>query len=158
MLAGIGRLGGLDWTLELEVESACLSHAPRPPMKTHESPRTKLASLVAAALAVVAAAQSGGERAETGTQSARAAPPTKVKVAVARKMNVPIIGRPNGTTKALSDVTIRARVKGFLDEKHFDEGTNVKKDQLLLVIEEQPFKVRVDQAKAALDQAEAGLK
>ena len=55
-------------------------------------------------------------------------------------------------------VELRARVKGFLNEKHFDEGSNVKKDQLLLVIDEQPFKVRVDQAKAALDQAEAALK
>ena len=127
-------------------------------MRTHKSLRTKLASLVAAALAVVAAAQSGCERAQTGTQAPRAAPPAKVRVVVARKMNVPIIGRPNGTTKALSDVTIRARVKGFLKEKHFDEGSNVKKDQLLLVIDEQPFKVRVDQAKAVLDEAEAALK
>ena len=37
---------------------------------------------------------------------------------------------------ASNDVTIRARVKGFLKEKHFDEGSNVKKDQLLLVIDE----------------------
>jgi RND family efflux transporter MFP subunit len=81
-----------------------------------------------------------------------------VRVVVTRKMNVPIIGRPNGTTRALSDVTIRARVKGFLKEKHFEEGSNVRKDQLLLVIDEEPFKVRVDQAKAVLDEADAGLR
>ena len=73
-------------------------------------------------------------------------------------MNVPIIGHPNGTTRALSEVTIRARVKGFLKEKHFDEGSNVKKDQLLLVIDEEPFKVKVAQAKAVLEEAEAALK
>jgi RND family efflux transporter MFP subunit len=73
-------------------------------------------------------------------------------------MDIPIIGNPNGTTGALSDVTIRARVKGFLREKHFEEGSNVKKDELLLVIEEEPFKVKVDQAKALLDEAEAKLR
>src|SRR5262245_13637881 len=119
---------------------------------------TRFTLIAASALAVVSAAQLGCERARTSTETAREAPPTKVKVVVAGKMNVPIIGRPNGTTRALSDVTIRARVKGFLKEKHFEEGSNVKKDQLLLVIDEQPFKVNVDQAKAALDQAEAGLK
>ena len=45
-----------------------------------------------------------------------------VTVVRAGKMNVPIIGQPNGTTRALNDVTIRARVKGFLKEKHFNEG------------------------------------
>ena len=96
-----------------------------------------------------------GRQTETTTKAQ--APPTKVGVVVARRQNVPIIGRPNGTTRALNDVTIRARVKGFLSEKHFQEGSNVKKGQLLLVIEEQPFKVRVAQAQAVLDEAEATL-
>jgi RND family efflux transporter MFP subunit len=116
--------------------------------------------LAATALALVSSSQTGCERARTspGAQASHEAPPTKVKVVVSRKMNVPIIGRPNGTTRALSDVTIRARVKGFLKEKEFDEGSNVKKDKLLLVIDEEPFKVKVDQAKAILDEALAGLK
>src|SRR5208337_1990988 len=76
----------------------------------------------------------------------------------ARKMDVPIIRFPNGTTRALNQVTIRARVKGFLKEVHFTEGSNVKKDQLLLVIEEEPFKVKVAQAKAVLEEADAALK
>lgn len=85
-------------------------------------------------------------------------PPTKVGVVVARRQNVPIVGHPTGTTRALNEVTIRARVKGFLTEKHFDEGSNVKKGQLLLVIDEQPFRVKVAQAQAVLDEAEATLK
>ena len=76
----------------------------------------------------------------------------------ARKMNVPIIGQPSGTTRALNEVTIRARVKGFLKEKHFVEGSTVKKGELLLVIDEEPFKVKVAQAKAVLEEAEAALK
>ena len=72
-------------------------------------------------------------------------------------MNVPIIGHPTGTTRALNEVTIRARVKGFLKEKQFVEGSAVKKGDLLLVIDEAPFKVKVAQAKAALEEAEAAL-
>ncbi|HMF36509.1 MAG TPA: efflux RND transporter periplasmic adaptor subunit, partial [Isosphaeraceae bacterium] len=60
--------------------------------------------------------------------------------------------------RALNQVTIRARVKGFLKEVHFTEGSNVKKGDLLLVIEEEPFKVKVAQAKAVLEEAEAALK
>ncbi len=94
---------------------------------------------------------------ETATAT-KALPPTKVGVVVTRRQNVPIIGHPDGHTRALNDVTIRARVKGFLSEKHFEEGSNVKKGQLLLVIDEQPFKVKAAQAQAVLDEAEATLK
>ena len=73
-------------------------------------------------------------------------------------MNVPIIGHPSGTTRALNEVTIRARVKGFLKEKNFVEGSTVKKGDLLLVIDEEPFKVKVAQAKAVLEEAEAALR
>jgi membrane fusion protein (multidrug efflux system) len=73
-------------------------------------------------------------------------------------MTLPIVVKPVGTTRALQDVTIRARVKGFLKEKHFEDGGTVKKGQLLLVIDEVPFKLQVDQAEAQLAAAEAALK
>jgi RND family efflux transporter MFP subunit len=73
-------------------------------------------------------------------------------------MDVPIMKPTNGTTRALNEVTIRARVKGFLREKHFEEGSKVKKDQLLLVIDEEPFQVKVAEAKAVLEEANAALK
>jgi len=72
-------------------------------------------------------------------------------------MTVPIVVNPIGTTRALEDVTIRARVRGFLVEKHFAYGTNVKKGDLLLVIEEEPFKVELKHAKAQLDAEKAAL-
>ncbi len=50
-----------------------------------------------------------------------------------------------------------ARVKGFLKEVHFSEGSNVKAGDLLLVIEEDPFQVKVEQAKAVLEEARAEL-
>jgi RND family efflux transporter MFP subunit len=92
-----------------------------------------------------------------GKQAEPARRPPTVTVVLARKMDVPIIAQPNATTRALRDVTIRARVKGFLKEKHFSEGSNVKKDDLMLVIDEEPFKVKVAQAQALLEAAQADL-
>ena len=55
-----------------------------------------------------------------------APPPPTVGVVESRRMTVPIQVSPNGTTRALEDVTIRARVRGFLTERHFAEGAMVK--------------------------------
>ena len=49
-------------------------------------------------------------------------PPPTVGVVESRRMTVPIMVTPNGTTRALEDVTIRARVRGFLTERHFRGG------------------------------------
>ena len=51
-----------------------------------------------------------------------------------------------GTTQAVESVDIRARVKGFLEERQFKEGSDVKKDQLLLTIDEEPFRVQLELA------------
>jgi membrane fusion protein, multidrug efflux system len=83
-------------------------------------------------------------------------PPLPVVIVVkAQRVNVPIVVSTNGVTRSLNEVTIRARVKGFLKERHFEEGSNVKAGQLLLVIDEAPFKVALDQARASLAKAQA---
>jgi membrane fusion protein (multidrug efflux system) len=81
----------------------------------------------------------------------------QVTVVIARKETVPNVVRPIGTTRALNDVTIRARVKGFLEEKHFEDGKNVKKGDLLLVIEQRPYEVVLEHATAQLATARASL-
>jgi RND family efflux transporter MFP subunit len=68
------------------------------------------------------------------------------------------MAEPIGTTRALQEVSIRARVRGFLKEMHFKEGGDVKAGQLLFVIDEEPFKAKLAEAQAALEQAEASLK
>ncbi|WP_435017199.1 efflux RND transporter periplasmic adaptor subunit [Tundrisphaera sp. TA3] len=87
-----------------------------------------------------------------------APPPPTVGVVESRRMDVPIEVVPNGTTRALEDVTIRARVRGFLTERHFTEGAMVKKGDLLLVIDEEPYQVALQAAQAKLAEAEASLK
>jgi len=49
-------------------------------------------------------------------------------------------------------------VKGFLRQKLFKDGAEVKAGQLLFVIDEEQFQVRVEQAKAKHAEAEASLK
>jgi membrane fusion protein (multidrug efflux system) len=93
------------------------------------------------------------------TADSRGGPPlVPVTLTESRRMTIPMIVNPIATARALQDVTIRARVKGFLTEKHFDEGGMVKKDQLLLVIDEKPFKIALEQAEAQLAASEAVLR
>lgn len=63
----------------------------------------------------------------------------------------------SGMTQPMETVEIRARVKGFLKERHFDEGGIVKQGQLLLVIDEESFQIQLDAARARLTEAEAAL-
>src|SRR5437763_4004597 len=107
------------------------------------------------AISLVTAATSGCSR-KVG--AARTPPPPVVSVVEARRMTVPVMAEPIGTTRALQEVSVRARVRGFLKEIHFEEGGDVKKGQLLFVIDEEPFKAKLADAQAVLEQAEAALK
>ena len=88
------------------------------------------------------------------------APPPPPTVTVAKPVRRPATSYLEypGTTKSIAAVDIRARVKGFLKELHFQEGLDVKSGQLLAVIDETSFKVAVDVAQAKLDEARATLK
>jgi membrane fusion protein, multidrug efflux system len=111
-----------------------------------------LACVWVSAMALLAVAGcTTGEKTQEGTNH------PQVTVVVARRETVPNVVRPIGTTRALNDVTIRARVKGFLEEKHFEDGKNVKKGDLLLVIEQRPYEVVLEHATAQLASARAAL-
>lgn len=73
----------------------------------------------------------------------------------AKDVNIPldIIGETIGST----DVTIRARVDGFLDGMHFKEGTFVDKGALLYTIDPQPLQAKLAQAQAMLAQSRTSL-
>lgn len=88
----------------------------------------------------------------------QAPPPPDVTVSPPIKRSITNYLEYTGTTKALETVDLRARVKGFLKERHFEEGNIVKEGQLLLVIDEEPFQVALGMAKARLAESEAALK
>ena len=64
-----------------------------------------------------------------------------------------------GRTRAVESVQVQARVKGYLQSMHYTPGTDVKKGDLLFVIDPEPFEVEVAAKKAELSsrKAEADL-
>lgn len=60
-----------------------------------------------------------------------------------------------GRFEAEERVEIRARVSGYLDEIHFEDGDMVEKGQRLFVIDQRPFQLAVERAQAALEAAKA---
>lgn len=70
---------------------------------------------------------------------------------------VPLYIEQVGQTRGSIDIPIRARVDGFLQEMHFLEGRPVTKDQLLYVIDPQPFEARLVEAEGRLAQSETSL-
>lgn len=77
-------------------------------------------------------------------------PPPAIQVYVTTATDVPIFREFVGETLGDTNVEITARVKGFLEGRHFVEGSRVKKGQLLYTIESQPFEEKVAQAQSVL--------
>ncbi|MFK5981824.1 MAG: efflux RND transporter periplasmic adaptor subunit, partial [Flavobacteriaceae bacterium] len=91
-------------------------------------------------------------------------PPQKIEVYEIVPETVPIHREFVGQLYGEKDIPIRARVEGYLEEIHFNEGTRVSKGDLLYVIDADPFKEdvvskqsMVAQAKTILVQTESDL-
>lgn len=59
-----------------------------------------------------------------------------------------------GRLEAVDMVEVRARVSGYLESVHFTEGAEVKKGDLLFVIDPRPYQAELDRAEAELRQAQ----
>ena len=70
-------------------------------------------------------------------------PPPDVSVIETVDQDVPLYMEFVGQTFGLKDIAIRARVEGFLEGLHFQEGGEVKKGDLLYTLESQPFEEKV---------------
>jgi len=62
-----------------------------------------------------------------------------------------------GRNAAFEAVTVTPQVSGRIVERHFQDGENLRRGQLLFVIDPRPYKAQVDSAQAALAQAKAAL-
>lgn len=60
-----------------------------------------------------------------------------------------------GRVEAIKDAQIRARVSGIVEEINFDQGADVKQDQLLFTIDPAPYQAARNQAAAQLKNAQA---
>src|SRR5205823_6373983 len=68
--------------------------------------------------------------------------------------DVPLYLDEIGTCAAYETVQVQAQVSGVIMARHFQDGSDVKKGDLLFTIDPRPFQAALDQAKAqaALDQ------
>ncbi len=88
---------------------------------------------------------------------APAGPPPAVVVAEVLQKTVPIYFEFVARTDAVATVEIRARVEAYLLEQHFQEGTLVKKDQVLFSLDRRQYEAQFRQARGQLSKAKADL-
>ena len=76
-------------------------------------------------------------------KAAQAPPPPDIPVVVTKAQDVPLFMEFVGQIHGLKDIAIRARVEGFLEGIHFEEGSRVEQGKLLYTLESQPFEEAV---------------
>ena len=102
--------------------------------------------LAAALLLIIAACKE---------KEAPPASPVEVKAAPVLHRDVPIYVEAIGQTRGNTETEIRARVEGFIEKVHFQEGSMVKKGQLLYTLDPRPLQESLAHAKASLAEAQA---
>ena len=90
---------------------------------------------------------------EETTQSA----PPDIQVYQTVEQEVPIYMEFVGQVYGFKDIAIRARVEGFLEGIHFDEGSRIKKGTLLYTLESQPFEAAVAEKMSMVAEAKTAL-
>lgn len=85
-------------------------------------------------------------------------PPPAVGVSVALGKEVTDFSDFTGRTAAVESVQLRARVWGHLEKINFVEGIDVKRGDLLFVIDQRPYLAAMERADADVGQSEARYK
>jgi RND family efflux transporter MFP subunit len=90
---------------------------------------------------------------------AQGGPPQAPPVTVAKPVVKDIIERDDfiGRFEAVDQVDVRARVSGYLDKVHFQDGTLVKAGDLLFTIDPRPYQNALEQAQATVTSSEVRL-
>jgi len=82
-------------------------------------------------------------------------PNTALPVAVleVNPTTVAITGEAVGQTEGAKEVEVRPRIGGILLKRKYNEGSAIKAGQSLFLIDPEPYKIALSQAKAQLDQS-----
>jgi len=96
-----------------------------------------------------------------GKKSTEAAGPPQfaplVTVARATVHDVPVYLEEIGRSGAFESVTVTPQISGRITERHFQDGAELKKGQLLFTIDPRPYQAQLDSAQAQLAQSKAAL-
>jgi RND family efflux transporter MFP subunit len=121
-------------------------------------PRSWLALLAVVAAAAGCSGQpTASASAAAATEKPTAASPRAVKVFQAVEQRVPRTVTSTGALAADDTVVLGVKVPGRLVEQAVDLGTRVRRGQVVARIDATDYKLRVEQAEAALQQARARL-
>lgn len=101
---------------------------------------------------VLIGAGCGGDGSDPGAQAAPA-----VTVSPVAERRLADERERVGQIRAIQEVTLRARVSGFLEERRFTEGADVAQGDVLFVIEQAPYQAKLLQAEAELARAKSEL-
>ena len=91
-------------------------------------------------------------------KEAPARPPRPVEFAKVIQQDVPLYLNSIGTTTAVATVNVQPQVTGQIISREFEDGADVKKDDLLFRIDPRPYEAVLASAKADLVLAQANLK
>lgn len=98
--------------------------------------------------------QAGAQAGAAGTGAARA---TEVGVLTVERSSVPLTSELKGRTVASGTAEVRPQVGGVIKQRLFEEGSEVKKGQLLYQIDPKLYEAAFNQARANLRSAESTL-
>lgn len=113
-------------------------------------------SATLALIPILALSGAGCARNEAA-QPPAAPPPPQVTVAQAISKPVTDFDEFTGRFEAIQRVEVRPRVSGYISSVNFTEGSEVKKGDVLFVIDQRPYEAALKGAKAQLAQAKAQL-
>ncbi|WP_303843197.1 efflux RND transporter periplasmic adaptor subunit [Aeromonas sobria] len=94
---------------------------------------------------------------DDATQTAQSMPAVPVVVSEATLTDVPLTTEMVGETAGFREIDVRSRVSGILLKRTYVEGQPVTAGQELFVIDPEPYKVALEQAKGSLAQEQARL-
>jgi RND family efflux transporter MFP subunit len=82
---------------------------------------------------------------------------TPIPVVLPKLQSVTNYVEITGNAASVNDVKLLARVTGYLDQIHYEDGQFVKKGDLLFTIQQAPYKQQLEQARAQVLTAQASL-
>src|SRR5437660_6194302 len=99
-----------------------------------------------------------GQQGQKGSRGGSGQQAVPVAVAKADTRDLPVYLNGLGSVEAFNMVVIKSRIDGQLVQVPIREGQEVKKGQLLAVIDPRPYEVQLSQAEATLYKDQAALK
>jgi membrane fusion protein, multidrug efflux system len=100
-----------------------------------------------------------------GAAQSPAAMAMPVPVTAVVKKTIPIYLEYSARTESIRDISLQAKISGYVQQQHVPDGSDVKRGELLYTIDPRDFQAALDQSKAqaqrdsaALDYARVNLK